>query len=115
MLIVFFAKTIILLLLPTASKLAPVCIIRFILTTINNEQYPCKLIRVDEYDALEKSTDFTNLLVEEFKISIKTTDGDASWLNGKNAIHNRSIQNILRSGLLHSNKHANKLCYAVET
>ena len=54
-------------LFPTASKLAPVRIIRFILTTLKNEQHQCKCVRVNEYCALKKSTDVTNLFVDELK------------------------------------------------
>ena len=41
-------------------------------------------MRVDEYDPLAKSTDVTNLLVDDFNISMENTGGDASWLNVKN-------------------------------
>ena len=41
------AKTIMICLLPTASKQSPVCIIHFIITTLNNEQHPCKRVIVD--------------------------------------------------------------------
>ena len=109
------AKNIMLWILPTASKKSPVWIIRFILITANNEQQPCKRVRVDRYGALEKSTDVTNLLVEEFKISMETTGGDAYWLNGKNEKHNRIIHNIVRSGLIYSNKHENKWFCTSET
>ena len=37
---------------PTASKRYPVHIVRFILTTLDNEQHICKFVRVDEYGAL---------------------------------------------------------------
>ena len=90
--------------LPTASKRSTVSIIHFILTTPNNEQQPCKCVRVDEYGALEKSTDVTNLLVDDFNISMETTGGDSLWLNGNNERHNRSIHNMVRAGLLESNK-----------
>ena len=46
---------------------------------------------------------------------MKTTGGDAYWLNGKNERHNKSIHNMLRSGLLESNQHANKWCCAADT
>ena len=65
-----------------------------------NEQHPCKQIRVDEDSALANSTDVTNLLVDEFKISMETTGGDAYWLNGKNERHNISIHNMVREYLL---------------
>ena len=115
MLTVVCAKTRMLWVLPTESKQAPVNIIRFILTKFNNEQHPCKHVRVYQNGALEKSIDFTNLLVDEFKISMKDTGGDASWLNGKNEIHNRIINSMVISVLSDINQHANKWCYAAET
>ena len=36
---------------------------------------------LDEDGALANSTDVTNLLVDDFRVS---TDGDASWINGNN-------------------------------
>ena len=56
-------KTIMLWSFPTESKLSPVCTIHSIITTLNNEQCPCKCIRFYECVALEKSTYVTNLLV----------------------------------------------------
>ena len=58
------ANTIMMWLFPTAFKRAPVCIMSFILTILNNEQHPFKRVIVDEYSALEKSTYVTNLLIE---------------------------------------------------
>ena len=46
-----FSNNIMIWLFHTASKLSPVRIILFILTTLNNKQHPCKCVRVDEeYD-----------------------------------------------------------------
>ena len=70
------ASIIILWLFPTESKISPVCIIRFILTTLNNAQHICKLVRVDNNGALENSTDVTNLLVDYFSIRMETNGGD---------------------------------------
>ena len=98
MLTIVCKKTRILRALPTAPKQAPVCIICFILTTLNNEQHPCKHLRVDEDGALEKSTDVTNLIVEGFKIYMESTGGDASWLNEKNDRDKKIIHNMLREG-----------------
>ena len=47
-------------------------------------QHPFKCVRVYEYGTLEKSTDLTNLLVDDFIISMETNGGDASCLNGNN-------------------------------
>ena len=62
-------------------------------------------MRVDEYGALVKSTDVTNLLVDDFNISVEATGGDASWLDVKNEIHNKIISNMVRSGLTGVNQH----------
>ena len=77
MISVVCAKTIMLWVFPNVSKQYPVRVVRFILTTLDNEQHPCKHVIVDEDGNLVKSTDFTNLLVDEFKISIKTAGSDA--------------------------------------
>ena len=60
---------------------------------------------VDEDGALGNSTDFTNLLVGNFRIPIETTVGYASWFNGNNERHNRSTQNMDISDLLDSNQY----------
>ena len=52
-------------------------------------------MRVDENVVLEKLVDFTNLLVEKFSTAMKSTGGDASYLNGKYEQHNRSIHNMV--------------------
>ena len=74
-----------------------------------NEQNPFKLVRVDEDSALENSTYITNLLIDEFEISMETPGGDTSWINGNNERHNRSIHNMVITGLLESNKHEKKI------
>ena len=61
-------------------------------------------MRVDKYNALENSADVINLIVDDFNISMETTGGDVSWLNGKNKIHNRSIINMVREGLIEINQ-----------
>ena len=76
LLTVVCAKTRMIWIFPIASKISPVYITRFILTTLNNEQHPCKRVRVDEYGALENSTDVTNLLFDDFNIYMETTGGD---------------------------------------
>ena len=48
------------------------------LTTLKNEKHPFKRVGVDEYGALEISTDVTNLLVDYFNISMETTGGGES-------------------------------------
>ena len=60
---------------------------------------------VDEYGASENSTYVTNLIVYDFNIYMETTGGDVSWINKKNERNNIIIHNMVRSGLIDSNKH----------
>ena len=60
-----------------------------------------------EDGALEKSTDVTNLLVDDFRISMETTGADDSWINGNNERQNRSIYNMFEAGLLDSTQYEN--------
>ena len=62
-------------------------------------------MRVDEDFALESSTDVTNLIVDDYIIYMENTGGGESWLNGNNERHNIIIHNVVREGLIYSNKH----------
>ena len=57
---------------------------------------------MDKDGALENSTYVTNLLVDDFGISMETNVGDESWINVNNERQNRIIHNM-RSGLLDNN------------
>ena len=67
-------------------------------------------MRVGEYGALTNSTDITNLLVDDLRIAMENTGGDASWLNGNNKQGSISIYNMFISGLLNSTQNENKWC-----
>ena len=62
----------------TASKQAPVIIIRFILPESKNKNHPRRRVRVDEDGDLENSTVVTDLLIDQFRKSTETTVEDAS-------------------------------------
>ena len=70
---------------------------------------------VDGNVSLENSTDVTNLLVDDFKMSMETTGGNALWTNGNNERHNRSIHNMVRSGLHDIIQHEKRSFRAAET
>ena len=103
MLTVVCENTRILWVFPTASKISPVRIICFFLTILKNEKYSCRRFRVEEDRSLVNSKVVSNLIVDKFRISMRNIGGDASWINVKNELHNRSIQNMVRSGLIESN------------
>ena len=63
---------------------------------------------VDDNGALEKSADVTDLFFEKFSIATESTGVDASWINVNNERHNRSIHNMVRSGLTGSSQNVYK-------
>ena len=103
MITVLCAKIIMLWVFPNSSKRSHVRIIRFILATLLNEQHLYKRVRFDGDIPLENSTDVTNLLVDEFKISMENTGDYAFYLDVNNERHNRSIHNMVRAGRLYRN------------
>ena len=81
MLTVVCAKTRKLWVFQTTSKRAPLCIVCFVLTALLNGKYPFKRVRFDKDIAMVKTTDVTNLLVDEFTIYMETTGVDSPWIN----------------------------------
>ena len=65
---------------------------------------------VNNYGTLENSIDVTNLLVNGFRLFMENTGGDASYINGKKERHNKSIDSMVKGGLLESIQHKNKWC-----
>ena len=57
---------------------------------------------MDKDGALENSTYVTNLLVDDFRISMETSGGYSSFLNGKNKRHSRGICNMVVAVLIKS-------------
>ena len=57
----------------------------------------------------------TDLFVDEFNITLETTGGDSSRLNGEYKFHNISVHKMFISALVGINQHAKKWCCASET
>ena len=74
------------------SKFPPLEILKFLVTTF---------IRVDEDGALARSSEFMGTF-HNMNIIVKTTGRDASPLNGKIKIPNKTLANIARALLMNS-------------
>ena len=68
----------------TVSKRSPVRVIFFILTELKNEKYPCMCMIAYEGGYLTKSTDVTNLILDEFSVAMEITSIDALCSNVNN-------------------------------
>ena len=86
---------------PYIRKPPPLDTLKFLVTTLRNQDKKVALIRVDEDGALARSSEFMKTCCS-MNIIIQTTDGDASALNGKIEIPNNTIATITRARLLNS-------------
>ena len=83
------------------KTILPLDILKFIITTLKNQDKKVALIRVEKYGAMERSSEFVKTR-HNINTIIKNTDGDASSLNGKIEIPNKKLANIKISLLLNS-------------
>ena len=67
---------------PSRSKCTPLDILKFLVTTLRNQDKKVAFIGVDEYRALERSSEFMRRC-HNMNIIVHTTGGDASSINDK--------------------------------
>ena len=84
---------------PSRSKRPPLDILKFLVTTLRNQDKKVAFIRVDEDGALARSSEFMRTC-HKMNIIVQTTGGDASSLNGKSESPNKTLANITRALLL---------------
>ena len=98
---------------PTASKLPPLFIVEYFLAQLKKENVSVTCIRIDEDGALARSTEFSSFIVSQ-NITLDTTGGYASWLNGKIERPHRTIASKVRAMLYNSGLSDEFWCYAAE-
>ena len=114
-LVIIDAKTRILWTFPSSSKRAPLHILRYFFTMLSKDGVTCKTVRIDEDGALARSSEFTTFLRDEAHVTMETTGGYSSFLNGKAERPHRTLANMVRCMLLNSGHKKDKWCYASET
>jgi len=98
---------------PTASKRCPLQILDYLFAMLQHDGITIQCIRVDEDGALANSSEFCDFLLQRH-ISLETTGGYASFLNGKVERHHRTIAQMVRAMLLNSGLPSTLWCYAAE-
>ena len=86
---------------PSRSKRSLIETLKFLVTTLRNQDKKVALIQVDEYGALARSSEFMKTC-HNMNIIFQTKGGDTSSLNGKNESPNKTLDNITISLLLNS-------------
>ena len=98
----------------TQGKRPPIDTVRFFLTQLKQIGRPVQNIRTDQGGELARSSEFCNLLVEEFQCGLQTTGGYSSWLNGKVERHIRTLENTARKIRADANLPPSLWCFSYE-
>jgi len=99
---------------PTATKRVPLRILDYFFNMLTKEGITILAVRVDEDGALANNSEFSDFLVDR-SISLESTGGYASFLNGKVERPHRTIGQMVRAMLLNSGLPSTLWCYAAET
>ena len=98
---------------PSRSKHPPFDILKFLVTTLRNQDKKVAFIIVDEDGALTRSSEFMRTF-HNMNIIVQTTGGDAYSLNGKSESPNKTLANITRAILLNSSHKKELWCFAYQ-
>ena len=96
---------------PSRSKRPPLDILKFLVTTLRNQDKKVSFIRVDEDGALDRSSEFMRTY-HSMNIIVEITGGDVSSLNGKSESPNKTLANITRALLMNSSHKKELWCFA---
>lgn len=114
MLLIIDAKMRILWLFYNVNKHPPLKILVYFLSTLNKDNKTVATIRVDEDGAFAQNFEFFEFLLHK-NITLETTGGRASFLNGKVEWPNRTIADLVYALYLYAGHSPDKWCYAAET
>ena len=86
---------------PYRSKRPPLDILKILVAALRNQDNKAAFVRVYEYGALARSSEFMNTC-HNMNIIVNTIGGYAYYINGKSESHNKTLANITRALLLNS-------------
>jgi hypothetical protein len=114
MLVIIDAHTRMLWLFCTSSKRPPMHIIFYFFDILIKEKCCIKTIRIDEEGSLARNAEFTSYLLHH-RITLDTTGGYSSFLNGKVERPHQTIAQLVRAMLINSGHSPDTWCYCAET
>ena len=98
---------------PSRRKCPPLDILKFLVTTLSNQDKKVAFFWVDEYGELARYSEFMKTC-HNMNIIVQNTGGDASSLNGKNEIPKKTLDNITRYILLNLRHKKEHWCFAYQ-
>ena len=112
--IIVDAKTLKLWLFCTPNKTPPIDTIHFFLHKLQKQGISVINIRTDECGELYRCTQFCEVLYNEFHVTLQTTGGYSSWLNGKSERHIQTISNMIHAAFYDSGLPMKLWCFNAE-
>ena len=97
--------------LPSRSKRPTIDTLKFLVTTLRNQDNKVAFIRVYEDGALARSSEFIKTC-HNMNIILQNTGGYASSINGKSESPNETLANIARALFLNSSHKKELWCFA---
>jgi hypothetical protein len=113
MLVIIDASTHMLWLFCTSSKRPPMHIISYFFDVISKENCHVKTICIDEEGSLARNAEFTSFLIHHC-ITLDTTGGYSSFLNGKVERPHQTIAQLVCAMLINSGHSSDTWCYCAE-
>ena len=97
---------------PYRSKRPPIDILKFLVTTLRNQDKKFTFIRVNKDGNLERSSKFMQTC-HNMNIIVNTTCVDAYFLNVKSESTNKTLSNIKRTIILKSSHKKELWCFHI--
>ena len=94
-------------------KHPPLEILKYIVTTLSNQDKKDAFTQVDEYGEISIFSEFMKAY-HDMNIIVKSTGGDQSSLNGKCEILYQKLSNIKRDLLLNSSRNKELWCFTYQ-
>ena len=77
---------------PTRSRRPPIAILKWLVLNLRRQGIEIIELRVDEDGSLANSTEFMTMCRDDLNLTVQTTGGYASTINGKAETPNRTIK-----------------------
>ena len=95
------------------NECPPLDIIKFLVTTLSNQDNKVSFVQFDGYGAPSRSSEYMRTC-HNIIILVQTTGGDSSSINGKSESYDNTFANITRYLLLNSIHKKERLCFVYQ-
>ena len=99
---------------PTRSRRPPIGILKWLVLNLRRQGLEVIELRVDEDGSLANSTEFMAMCRDELNLTVQTTGGYASTINGKAETPNRTIKRMIRTMLIGAGLPDELWCFAFQ-